>query len=196
MKQILVITRIDTANPEFIRLFPGQSQPVKRDYDDYRLAVYDGALLHGAFDDMVENITGKVDKEASEILFVLHSDKFDALSEALLSKTAEGNWGVAQYSESDHHYFSDIKPTLQAVLSDNSAVERIYWLFTCNPVMEAKLNLLHSCLTPDRILPLDDLLIMHEDEYDKFIKRVAGTTWDSPSYIAALTELRKSLLGD
>lgn len=196
MKQILVITRLDPKKPEFPQFYPGESKPVEREYEDYRLSVYDGALIYGAIDYMASNIAEKVDKDASEVLLVIHfnSDEFDDLSDALHSKSGSANWRVAQYSSSDPNYASEIRPTFQAVLSDYSAVERIYWLFTYDPALEAKLNLLHSCLTPNSILPLDNLLLKHKDEYDKFIGRVARVTWQDPLYIAALTELRDSLL--
>jgi len=77
----------------------------------------------------------------------------------------------------------------------NDALERLVDWFGVDEVHEAKLNLLHDCLStvPDS---LDELLdAEYKTAFDIFRKKAAGRKWPDKKYISALTELRRSLLG-
>lgn len=196
MKQIIVITRIDHTLSEFPGLYPGRMEPVTEEYDEYSLIVYDGKLIYDdEIDKMADKIIALVNGEAQEVLIVIHYASFDELSRTLLGRNTSANWRVVEYSGSYRNYTTDIKPALQGVIADNKAVERIYRLFTYDPILEAKLNLLHNCILSVNVTQLDDLLSQYQSTFEIFKKKVAGVSWHKPEYVTALAELRDSLLG-
>lgn len=81
------------------------------------------------------------------------------------------------------------------------AFNNLWNFFLGDPVLEAKLNLLHLCLTPDGLKEAETLLQDDWNAEDKFevlteVKDKSGNTPDAfdDNYIKALTALRDALL--
>lgn len=65
-----------------------------------------------------------------------------------------------------------------------------------DPILEAKLELLHNCLHPDSIPPyLDTLLSKYNNAFETFKTNAKGKESLEKGYLEALTQLRIDLLG-
>lgn len=195
MKQILVITRLETED-EFATLFPGKQSPIILEYGQYFLSVHNGLDIGRPDEDtFADEIKRRVVRDATGVLLVVHYKPFDEW-EQYLRQSGCGEWEFASYSGVDDNYEATVKPALSGVVNDTHLVEEIYKVFTIDRVLEAKLNLLHRCLIPERIpSSIDSLLEGHEQAFESFQSRTRNKKWDDAEYITALAVLRDALLG-
>jgi hypothetical protein len=218
MKQLLIITRIDSApeRDEFRRSFyKNRKAPVTADFEDLHLDIYSGFDLYEDDDNEVaSNIRSKIDAAAGEVLVVIHALDFESIKSELINLQNGADWQIRKYSSQDNNY-DEITSAFQEVITDSSKVETIYKLFSPDSVLEAKLELLHKCIIPENVpseKDLNELLPDFSDAFKSFKRRVKEIgeniekenlrdnkarvlAWNNKEYIAALKELRNSLLG-
>jgi hypothetical protein len=218
MKQILIITRItgNSEKDEFrSEFYPNRKEPVTTDFEDLNLDIYSGFDL---YDDDIEEVATKIqsliDRQADEVLIVVHCADFDDLKVELLILSNGASWQIREYSSEDANY-KEITEAFQGVITDSSKVEKIDKLFSPDYTLEAKLELLHNCLMPENIPAeesLDKRLKDYSNSFRDFKKKVesirenlekenagenktAKLTWNNKDYLEALTQLRIALLG-
>lgn len=120
------------------------------------------------------------------------------------------NYKVKHQKGLRNHFEKQIKSEIQSRQVLNSAHHKIFQVLANwniddfnslsavfpDPILEAKLELLHNCMhhesVPDN---LDSILTSFSTDFDKFNKARQGKTLLDKEYMDALTELRKALLG-
>lgn len=208
MRQILVITRI-TSSPENAEseYFPGDSNHVSATMDDIVFDMYDGLDFYDTEpQEIAKKIVEHIHTSVSEVLIVIHYDRFEDLDELLFTQHGGSEWQTARYSATNENYKTEIKPALGQVVNDPSQVNKIYNFFANDPYLEAKLNLLHQCLLPESApASVNDLPIRlrgnpsYFSAYEAFLLiRNGKTNADTldESYVTGLKKLRDVLLAD
>ncbi len=150
-----------------------------------------------ASQDILQN-DGFIFKKATD--YFLHHTNENGLidvQEDLFAKSIKGQHGTAE----EHKY----KPVFDIILNseDNKLNKILNFLgFTEEKIkeeneLEAKLNLLHLCLTPDGLLEAEELLVddwnVKEKEF-KSLKEVSYNGAFNENYVIALVALRDKLL--
>jgi len=120
------------------------------------------------------------------------------------------NYKVKHQKGLRKHFEKQIKSEVQSRQVLNSAHDKVFqvlanWKISDfnslisifpDPILEAKLELLHNCLHHESVPEnLDSILKTFSADFDKFNKARQGKTLFDKEYMDALTELRKALLG-
>lgn len=120
------------------------------------------------------------------------------------------NYKVKHQKGLRKHFEKQIKSEVQSRQVVNSAHDKVFQVLANwkigdfnslssifpDPILEAKLELLHNCLNHESIPPtLDVLLSDYSSAFETFNKASHGKTLFDKEYMEALTDLRKALLG-
>jgi len=217
MKQILIITRItgsETKDEFRCEFYNDLKEDVKvdfqeghfeADFEDLHLDIYSGVKLYNdKAANVAKNIRSKIDPKADEVLIVIHSLEFEKVKSELINLRDGANWQIKEYSSSKGPInYDDIKRAFREILADPSEVETIRKLFSNDSILEARLELLHTCIIPGNIPAeegLDSSLLAAFRSFKASVEEIRKNktdelTWENKDYIEALTRLRISLLG-
>ena len=177
MKQILIITRITNVEgeDEFNTLFPGTTEPIRPPQTDGLFSIHQGLKFFDASEsETAKKIKAEIKNEASEVLIALHSFQFDKIKSELVKIQDKTGWQIRQYSTTDLNYETEIVPALKEVAKDSNGIETINKLFSYDPVLEAKLELLQTIaigatrLTADNYFELDKKIENFQGAFDEF----------------------------
>lgn len=221
MKQILVITRIDSreSNDEFVEIFEDQDiqTPIigENSREDLRLSIWNGLFHYYKKNRQIaESIVNLIEPNAGEVLIVFHyTIDSEGLSNAFNRLRGDKNWQIASYSSGDKNY-NEIVKAFREVRTNPSKADSIYKLFSPDYVLKAKIDLLRSCIIPQNIpseCDLNRLLSDYSASITNFklkVKEIIESLpaesggqnnceelrWTNKEYQRALAELRTSLM--
>jgi len=147
MKQILIITRITNLKneDEFGELFPNKKTPVEQEQSGIKLSIHQGLLFFESVEEKIaKKIKDKIANEASEVLIVIHSLKFDGIKTELIKLQNNADWQIRRYSTVPENEYTKIKSAFQKVSNDPAGIEAINELFSPDWKLEARLELLQK----------------------------------------------------
>lgn len=146
MKQILIITRItnNKSEDEFAELFPNIEAPIEQHQSGISLSIYQGLNFYDeSAEETAKKINAKISDKANEVLIVLHSVKFDNIKTELIKLQNNAEWQIRRYSSEDDKY-DEIKSAFQNTIQDSDKIEAINKIFSYDPILEAKLELIQK----------------------------------------------------